>query len=261
MADKDTTRFPFIDLRKALTRAEELYQADKGGKSVAVPTAFSAWGYSSKSSGGFQTVSALKMYGLAIDEGANEDRRLRLTDAARSYFMTEVEDDKAKALSKFALSPRFFRSLWDQWGDAIPPDNVARTYLKVERGLAEQLARTALNLYKENIAFAMAKGGAKAEEPDEQEETEEREQRRNPPDNRRRPADQSGRLEMLSAERELQTGILSRNAGFRVLVTGQIGVAEIERLIAKLEMDKEILADPEPEDDFSDPDTEGVEIG
>lgn len=30
---------------------------------------------------------------------------------------------------------------------------------------------------------------------------------------------------------------------------------------AKLEMDKEILADAEPEDDFSDPDTESVDIG
>jgi len=37
---------------------------------------------------------------------------------------------------------------------------------------------------------------------------------------------------------------------FRLVVSGSIGVKEIERLIQKLEIDKEILADAdEPEDD------------
>ncbi len=37
--------------------------------------------------------------------------------------------------------------------------------------------------------------------------------------------------------------MLSKDAGFRLLVTGAVGVTEIERLIRKLELDKEILAD------------------
>ncbi|HUO22724.1 MAG TPA: hypothetical protein VMU59_09450 [Caulobacteraceae bacterium] len=47
----------------------------------------------------------------------------------------------------------------------------------------------------------------------------------------------------MSGERELTTGLLSKDASFRLIVTGQIGVKEIERLIAKLEIDKEILAE------------------
>jgi hypothetical protein len=43
-------------------------------------------------------------------------------------------------------------------------------------------------------------------------------------------------------ERELTTGILSKDANFRLIVSGPVGVKEIERLIAKLELDKEILA-------------------
>lgn len=43
-------------------------------------------------------------------------------------------------------------------------------------------------------------------------------------------------------------GILSKTATFRVIVGEKIGVKEIERLIAKLEMDKEILADEDDED-------------
>ena len=94
-----TTRFPFINLEKALNRAKQLYANDSKGRPMAVPTAFAAWGYSEKSSGGHQTVSALKMYGLAQDSGSNEDRRIQLSDTALQYFQEEREDQQ-KALEE-----------------------------------------------------------------------------------------------------------------------------------------------------------------
>ena len=42
------------------------------------------------------------------------------------------------------------------------------------------------------------------------------------------------------------SGLLSKNASFRLIVSGEVGVREIERLIAKLELDKEILAGSDP---------------
>ena len=42
--------------------------------------------------------------------------------------------------------------------------------------------------------------------------------------------------------------MLAKDASFRLIVTGNIGVKEIERLIKKLELDKEILADQEDEE-------------
>jgi len=52
-------------------------------------------------------------------------------------------------------------------------------------------------------------------------------------------------LALMENERELTTGsgLLSKNANFRLIVSGHIGVREIERLIKKLEFGKEILAD------------------
>ncbi len=47
----------------------------------------------------------------------------------------------------------------------------------------------------------------------------------------------------MAGERELTTGLLSKDASFRLIVSGAIGVKEIERLIKKLELDKEILAE------------------
>ncbi len=46
-------------------------------------------------------------------------------------------------------------------------------------------------------------------------------------------------------ERELSTGMLAPGTSFRVLVKGRVGVKEIERLIRKLELDRDILADEE----------------
>ena len=48
-----------------------------------------------------------------------------------------------------------------------------------------------------------------------------------------------------SRGRLLTAGLLSKEASFRLIVSGQIGVKEIERLIKKLELDKEILAEQE----------------
>ncbi len=52
-----------------------------------------------------------------------------------------------------------------------------------------------------------------------------------------------GKVNVMAGERELTTGLLAKDASFRLIVTGNIGVKEIERLIKKLELDKEILAD------------------
>lgn len=53
----------------------------------------------------------------------------------------------------------------------------------------------------------------------------------------------------MTDERELTTGLLSKDSNFRLIVSGKIGVKEIDRLIRKLELDKEILADGGDEDE------------
>ena len=53
----------------------------------------------------------------------------------------------------------------------------------------------------------------------------------------------------MDGERELVAGLLSKDANFRVIVSGTVGVKEIERLISKLELDKEILAEADGDAD------------
>ncbi|MBY3053357.1 hypothetical protein HFO43_17610 [Rhizobium leguminosarum] len=156
MVADSTTRFPFINLEKALSRAGELYAADRAGRPMPVATAFEIWGYSPKSSGAFQTVGALRGYGLIENEGANETRTVKLTGKARNYFLDERDDQRRSLLTTFALSPPLFRSLWEDssWQLGIPADPIARSHLKIERRLNEQSARSLLSIFRDNIQFA-----------------------------------------------------------------------------------------------------------
>lgn len=159
-------RFPFINLEKAVERAKKLYDADQRGNEMAVQTAFTVWEYSEKSSGGFQTVAALKSYGLLVDLEGTDTRKVKLSGDALRYFRDEREDERAKLLQTFATRPPMLLALWNLWGAVPPADAVARSYLKIERGLNEQSSRALLNLYKDNLAFANLKGDAKITEPE-----------------------------------------------------------------------------------------------
>lgn len=166
MPKKITTRFPFINLTKAIDRAQAIFESDKSGKGLKTPVAFSAWGYSDKSSGGFQTVAALIQYGLLEGEGGGQDRVLKLTPEARRFFQTEIEEEKASLMAKFAQRPKLMNHLLEHWDCTTVPDPVARSYLKTEVGLNEQSARAALGIYKDNLSFAASKGSGMGSEPE-----------------------------------------------------------------------------------------------
>lgn len=162
MADADSgQRFPFINLEKAIGRAGELYGADQRGGEMSVAGAFAVWKYSEKSSGGHQTVAALKAYGLV---GSPQSGKVQVSKEALAYFRDEREDERAKLVQFFATRPPLLKSLWNIWGEQPPADTLARSHLKVDRGLSEQSARAVLGIYKENIAFANLKGGDKVPE-------------------------------------------------------------------------------------------------
>jgi hypothetical protein len=123
----------------------------------------------------------LKGYGLLADDGAKADRGVRLTDAARRYFMTEIEEEHAALRTEFALQPNLMRHLYERWDGHPPSDPVARSYLKTEIGLNDQSARAALGVYKDNLSFVSDKGSAmnsdEAFDRDRDAEVEDREER------------------------------------------------------------------------------------
>ena len=55
------------------------------------------------------------------------------------------------------------------------------------------------------------------------------------------PLPPSNKTKLLGGERELTAGLLSKDASFRLMVSGPVGANEIQRLIVKLELEKGIL--------------------
>ena len=145
-------RFPFVSLAKALNRAKQVYDA-ANGRELLISDAFKTWGYSEKSSGGHQTIAALKMYGLMADIGGGESRKITPTEHCTQYFLDERPEVKAELIKEFALAPRLIRALWDEWGKSPPEAHIARSHLKLDRRLSEQAARSLLGHLQRKHGF------------------------------------------------------------------------------------------------------------
>lgn len=142
--------FPFISLSEALRRARELYDAER--RNLAHPDVVVAcWDYSPRSSGGKQTIAALRAYGLLEDVRGD----LRLTDRAQHILVREPGTaGRSDLLRQAALSPPVFAKLWERYGADLPSDKSLRSYLVLELRFNENAVEDLLRSYRETLAFA-----------------------------------------------------------------------------------------------------------
>lgn len=131
-------RYPFIPLPKAIERARDLHQM--ASRSAApMPTLLQRWGYGPKSSGGIQTVAALKSFGLISDEGSGDARKLKLTEAAIRILLLPSEESRATLIKDCALRPRIHREVWQHFNGQPPPSReLFRAYLLLDRRMAQR---------------------------------------------------------------------------------------------------------------------------
>ncbi|MBI1215080.1 MAG: hypothetical protein GC185_04580 [Alphaproteobacteria bacterium] len=250
---------PFISLPKAIERAKSLH-ATAQHHPVGIAVLANAWGYSAKSSGLLQTAAALLQFGLLNDEGSGDKRKFQLTnDALRIVQDADPASEKRKeALSRTALFPKIHKELWEKYG-ASAGEVVLKNYLTLDRREAgespfsEVAADALISEYKETITYADLENNTSQSPPEkdikEVAAKSDNVTHFNPPLSTAAQAGQKGKT--MAGERVLQDGILSQGATYRIIVSGKIGPKEIDRLIKKLELDKEILADQE-DDDYSD---------
>ena len=146
---------PFLNLEDAIDRARTLYQKAKR-RAVNVSTAASYLGYSPKASSFTLIIAALKKYGLILDEGSSEDRRVRLSSLALQILADtrEVSADRDAKIRHAALLPKAHRELWERFGHDFPDDETLSVYLKLEKGYSEDAARNAVRVYRLTILYA-----------------------------------------------------------------------------------------------------------
>lgn len=250
--------YPSIGLDKAIERARQLYQKALH-HGVGVPVLADAWEYGEKSSGLFATAAALIQFGFLSDDGSGNKRKFTLTDPA-VRIIKDADPTSAKrieAIQTAALRPMIHKELWTRFGPATDVSPfVLRNYLRLDRGdegkarYSDQGAEDVIRTYLDAIKFAGLHESGAGLPADE----EVGEQEREPPDGSEKraldavleaPKDKA--LPKVPGERELISGLLSRESGFRLLVHGHIGPKEIGRLIAKLELDRDILAESDGE--------------
>lgn len=271
--------YPAMNLAKAVERAGELY-AKAMHHAVGLPVLADAWSYGAKSSGLSATAAALQLFGLLNGQGTGPKRRFQLTDVALRIIKDAdpASEKRVAALKTAAMAPNVYADLWRTYGSASDvSDVVIRNFLTLDRSEAgkapygDAAANEIIKSYKETLVFAGIRDDASIQSPSDGDEIDDPGANQDlsslddfvrnitrvpapqpppppspptpPPPPPPPPGDDLTRSTIRGGERELVSGLLSKEATFRVLVTGQVGVKEIDRLIRKLELDKEIIAD------------------
>ena len=142
--------FPFISLREAVDRARKFYEAEQ--RNAARPeTAAAHWGYSPKSSGGKQTIAALRAFGLL--EG---DTLVKLSGRALRILLNErgPSGEWERLLQQAALLPPLHHLLWDRYKADLPSAQTLRVYLIMDKEFNENSVDDFLAEYKETLEFA-----------------------------------------------------------------------------------------------------------
>lgn len=245
--------FPFIPLQVAIKRLLE-FEATFGRHPAPAKHTGSAWGMKGWSSQAQQTLAALKSYGLVDYTGSADELTASISDEARIYLRAQQDSIKAEILKTVALKPKAVAKYFAEWGPDRPIDAVCLDRLVLKDGFTDSAAKLFLSVYDSTIAYAglsdadkeVSESGLESdEEPDLETEVLPPPPPMEKHDSSRRQPPAKPITYVEQGERELVTGILSKSATFRVIVSGHVGEREIDRLIKKLEFDKEILADPD----------------
>ncbi len=236
--------FPQVPLGEAV---EKLVAFEKyfGRHPAPLDKVGTAWNL--KQSGDY--IAALRYFGLVEYTGETDARYVVVTEDGRNLLRAQQETTRREILKRLALRPKEIAKFWTIWGTDRPPDPVCLDELVLRNGFSERGAPLFLRSYDATISFAGLADAARitpdsvdvdleAEHSDAEDEV--------PPVKigfKRGTSPPARGVAIMEGERELTTGLLSKDAGFRLIVHGTVGVKEIERLIRKLEFDKEILAE------------------
>lgn len=145
--------YPFIPLRRAVARAEALYEGHRRE-----PTRLAAlgqtWGYSPASSGLQQTVAALKQFGLIEEEGSGYDRKVKISDLARRIVADLRPGAREQAIKEAATKPKLVAEYLSRWLPTRPTDAHCISELHIDRGFSKAAAQQFLKVFDDTVSYA-----------------------------------------------------------------------------------------------------------
>ncbi|WP_292077502.1 MULTISPECIES: hypothetical protein [Brevundimonas] len=157
--------FPFIPLQTAVERLIAFEQTF-GRHETPANKVGRAWKMTDGSSQAFQTIAALKQFGLLDYKGTGPARATFLTEEARKFVRAQQESIKREVIRTAALKPKAMEKFWAMWGTDRPIDDICLDDLHFKHGFTQSAAATFLRVYDETIAFAGLTTSDAAEEDD-----------------------------------------------------------------------------------------------
>jgi hypothetical protein len=145
--------FPFIPLQTAVERLVAFEQMF-GRHDTPANKAGRAWKMKDGSSQAFQTIAALKSFGLLDFRGSGPTRATFLTDEGRKYVRAQQDSIKREVVRNAALKPKAMEKFWRLWGSDRPIDDVCIDDLHFVHGFTQSAAETFLRVYDATIAYA-----------------------------------------------------------------------------------------------------------
>lgn len=246
--------FPVVNLKTAIERLVDFEAYYK--RSAARPEKVGeAWKINTKAYAD-RIAAALRYFGLLEYQGTGKDRTIAVSEEGRKYLKAQQEETKLEVIKAAALRPKQIAVLWSHWLNDRPADAACIDDLVQNHGFSVAGARDFLKVYDATISYAGLSESDKIDlnlggETEEEAKTDGFTSQPIWP-MLQKPAgtpSSQGKVNLMAGERELTTGLLAKEASFRLIVSGKVGVKEIERLIQKLEIDKEILADQDGDAD------------
>lgn len=159
--------YPFVNLKEALAKAEA-FRLKEGRNAAQREVGVVHWGYKAKSSGGKQTLAALRAFGLMEPEGP-----MKLTEAALRVLLDkrEVSPERDALVRKMALLPPIHKRLWERYHTDLPSDASLKHSLIFDEGFNENTVDEFIKEYKATIEYAgLMESGSMPSEGEEPEE-------------------------------------------------------------------------------------------
>lgn len=145
--------FPFIPLQVAVERLAAFEQTF-GRHDTPANKVGRAWKMKDGSSQAFQTLAALKSFGLLDYRGSGPARAMFITDEGRKYLRAQQEAVKREVLRRAALKPKIIEKFWHIWGADRPIDDVCLDDLHFNHNFTQSAAETFLRVYDGTISYA-----------------------------------------------------------------------------------------------------------
>jgi hypothetical protein len=249
--------YPAISLKEAVERVKALYDQDKTAV-VPMDTAGKHIGFAKAHGQALMFLSALRKFGLV--EYPSDGRVMVTRRAVDILTFPDSHERKLKAIHDAALSPSIYAKLFEKYRESgLPSDEAIGAELIADSGFNPTAVGPFLKDFRESLEYAglLSNGVLSLSRGESESGDNGREEREEPTGHDDESATQNSPVsiapprrgaKLMEGEREIATGLLSKNASFRLIVSGDVGVKEIERLIAKLQLDKEILADRDSDD-------------